>query len=361
VHRDVSPQNILISTKGAAKLIDFGIAKARDRTAGETSAGQLKGKVQYMAPEQALGQPIDRRADVFALGAILYHLMAGRPAYDGENQLATLHLLTSGKPPPPLPSSVATPIAEVIKRAMCVKAEGRFDTAADMQHALEKAMVEANLATSTVEVAAFTQKHMGDRAEARRKAVELALQAGAERARMNELLRTSSESFDTPSGHWPVGEKSDPARELVSPFDIAPSQESSTLGISGVMTPAPEGPAPPVKRRKTFISLVVGSAIGIAALIVIAAAVSAVRRPREDRANAGRAPLTATAVQREPEAIPPPTLDAIPTTTPAPEATVAVRPAPAPRPVVRAHGHPAAATKTTGKSAKSPSSPDDGF
>src|SRR5262249_6532400 len=61
VHRDVSPQNVLVSTKGVAKVIDFGIAKARDRVGGDTSTGQVKGKVRYMAPEQAMGRSIDRR------------------------------------------------------------------------------------------------------------------------------------------------------------------------------------------------------------------------------------------------------------------------------------------------------------
>jgi len=68
VHRDVSPQNILVTTGGVAKLIDFGIAKARDRASGDTSEGLLKGKIEYMAPEQALGQRVDRRADVWGAG-----------------------------------------------------------------------------------------------------------------------------------------------------------------------------------------------------------------------------------------------------------------------------------------------------
>src|SRR5262249_4368578 len=146
-----SPQNILVSTKGVAKLIDFGIAKARDRIAGDTSAGLLKGKVQYMAPEQALGQKLDSRADIFAIGAILYHLFAGKPAYEGENQLATLHNLTSGRAPAPLPASVPKSVEDVIKKAMAFAPESRFATGADMQRALEKAMVEAQISTSTAD------------------------------------------------------------------------------------------------------------------------------------------------------------------------------------------------------------------
>src|SRR5688572_2333969 len=79
VHRDVSPQNILVSMSGVAKLIDFGIAKARDRLSGETSTGFFKGKVHYISPEQAVGRAVDRRSDVFSVGAILFHLVVGRP------------------------------------------------------------------------------------------------------------------------------------------------------------------------------------------------------------------------------------------------------------------------------------------
>ncbi len=99
VHRDVSPQNVLVTTRGVAKLIDFGIAKARDRLSGDTNADTLKGKVQYMAPEQALGKAVDRRADVYAVGAVLYHLIAGKPPFEAENDIQTLFLVTSGRPP----------------------------------------------------------------------------------------------------------------------------------------------------------------------------------------------------------------------------------------------------------------------
>jgi serine/threonine-protein kinase len=115
VHRDVSPHNVLISTKGIVKVIDFGIAKTLARDAEDAEAGVLKGKIQYMAPEQALGQHIDRRADVWAVGAILYHVLAGKPPYDGASQIATLHLLGSGAPPPPLPAEVHPAIAAVAR------------------------------------------------------------------------------------------------------------------------------------------------------------------------------------------------------------------------------------------------------
>jgi len=118
VHRDVSPQNVLVNTRGVAKLIDFGIAKARDGMAKDTT-GPLKGKVRYMAPEQARrGGVVDRRADVWAVGAVLYHLLSGRPPYGGGNEVETLARLRSGNAPDALPSTVPPAVASVVMRAL---------------------------------------------------------------------------------------------------------------------------------------------------------------------------------------------------------------------------------------------------
>jgi serine/threonine-protein kinase len=189
VHRDVSPQNILVSTSGMAKVIDFGIAKARDRLVGETSAGVLKGKVRYMAPEQALGRPTDRRADVWALGAVLYRLITGRAPFEGENELASLNLLASGRPPPPLPPAVHPSIRAVVKRALSHDLDARFATAGEMQADLEQAMVDAGLVTTTSNVAAFAAVHLAPYMDKRREAVQVALAAAAERQRMRALMQ----------------------------------------------------------------------------------------------------------------------------------------------------------------------------
>ncbi len=181
VHRDVSPQNILINTTGIAKLIDFGVAKARDRVAGETSAGQLKGKIHYMAPEQALGRSVDRRADVWSVGAVAYHLLGGAPPFDGANELATLHMLTSGKSPPPLPDHVPIAVADPIFRALVDNIEERIPTALEMQRALEQAMVDAGVMTTAADVAQFTTQYLADRIESRRRAIDKALLAASTR------------------------------------------------------------------------------------------------------------------------------------------------------------------------------------
>ncbi len=177
VHRDVSPQNILVSNAGATLIIDFGVAKARDRVSQDTSAGQLKGKIRYMAPEQALGRELDRRADVWALGSILYELFAGVSPYDGPNEVATLHKLTSGAPPAPLPGHVPDAVRAVVERALAYDPDNRYATCLELNLALESAMIEIGEPTSVAVVAHYTGQLLADRKLARKRAVDTALAA----------------------------------------------------------------------------------------------------------------------------------------------------------------------------------------
>jgi serine/threonine-protein kinase len=187
VHRDVSPQNIVISVRGVAKIIDFGIAKAQARMGSDTKTGVLKGKVQYMSPEQAFGQAVDRRADIWAVGAILYHLLAGQPPYDADSQMASLELLRSGRPPAPLPPTVPAPLVALVKKALSYAPEARFGTAAEMGDAIERVMFEAGLSTTNAQVGAFLKENLARRIEKRRQAIDLALAQAAERSRVRGL------------------------------------------------------------------------------------------------------------------------------------------------------------------------------
>jgi serine/threonine-protein kinase len=179
VHRDVSPQNILISVAGVTKVIDFGIAKAMDRTSEQTKTGMLKGKAQYAAPEQVRAHAVDRRADIWAIGTILYHYLSGKLPYEGKNDLLTLKNLTSGKPPPPLPPTVPPSIAQVVMAALAHAPEHRFQTALDLQRALEAVI---STPVTTTDVAAFMVQHLSERIEMRRTDLAEALAEAEERS-----------------------------------------------------------------------------------------------------------------------------------------------------------------------------------
>jgi serine/threonine-protein kinase len=179
VHRDVSPHNVLVTYAGAAKLLDFGIAKATKRTSssGQTVSGQVKGKFAYMAPEQVLGTNIDRRTDLFAAGIMLYTLTVGRHPFKHHNDAGVLHGITSESPAPPpsrfkpdYPKALEAVVLKAIEKDMT----RRFATAEEMRHALEQAMPAA-LPTGDALTGRFISELLADSAAARREAVRRTL------------------------------------------------------------------------------------------------------------------------------------------------------------------------------------------
>jgi serine/threonine protein kinase len=133
VHRDCSPQNVLISYEGEVKLIDFGIAKAASRSS-RTMAGVLKGKFGYMSPEQVRGLPLDRRSDIFALGTVLYESITGERLFQGETDFATLEKVRNVEITPPrrIDPSIPVDVEAVIMRALARDAEERYAWCSDM-------------------------------------------------------------------------------------------------------------------------------------------------------------------------------------------------------------------------------------
>jgi serine/threonine protein kinase len=138
VHRDVSPQNIMISFEGSVKVIDFGIARALGRL-GDTSSGSLKGKLGYMAPEQARGEPVDPRADIFSLGVVLWECLAARRLFLRENELATLRAVVyESIPGPSKYAKVDGTLETIVMCALDRDPNERFQTAEEMRVALER-------------------------------------------------------------------------------------------------------------------------------------------------------------------------------------------------------------------------------
>jgi serine/threonine protein kinase len=138
VHRDVTPSNVLVSDAGFAKVIDFGIAKARDRVKIETRTGFVKGTPEYMSPEHASKEFVDRRADVWSLGAVLFRGLAGAPPFRDHDAL--LSYIEGQRPLAPLPDEVTPAVRAIALRALEVDRNRRFATAEEMRAALERAL-----------------------------------------------------------------------------------------------------------------------------------------------------------------------------------------------------------------------------
>ncbi len=138
IHRDISPQNILLGYNGDVKLVDFGIAKAASSST-HTQTGMIKGKLAYLSPEQAWGKPVDHRADVFSLGIVLHEMLTGQRLFKAENEIATLERVRTATVPPPssLNPLVATALDPIVLKALTKNPDDRYPTAQAFQDALD--------------------------------------------------------------------------------------------------------------------------------------------------------------------------------------------------------------------------------
>ncbi len=164
VHRDVSPQNVLVGFDGSVKLIDFGVAKAAGR-AQHTATGILKGKFPYMSPEQAEGNDIDARSDIFALGIVLWELLTGKRLFKGENDLQTQKLVKACDVPMPTAIDGALPkdFDAVVLKALKKNPEERYADAGEFQQALDAYAVSHGIPASNHALRDYMQKLYAER------------------------------------------------------------------------------------------------------------------------------------------------------------------------------------------------------
>ncbi len=150
VHRDVSPHNVFVTYEGRVKLIDFGIAKTAVASQ-QTSAGIVKGKIKYMAPEQASARPVDRRNDLFAVGAMLWEAVVGQGPWHGRSEIEIFRALLSGEVPRLADGKhdVDPLMATIVDRAMSVEAADRYPTALSMRDDLEAYVAATGIAPAT--------------------------------------------------------------------------------------------------------------------------------------------------------------------------------------------------------------------
>lgn len=159
VHRDVSPQNVLISQEGDIKLCDFGIAKAASK-ASHTQAGALKGKLQYMSPEQAWGRNIDRRSDIFALAAVLFEMLTARKLFSGDNELSILEQVREARVtlPSQYNDEVTPEIDAIVAKALKKDPTDRYQTAGEMQRDLDAVLYSFRPTPTSADLAIYMHR-----------------------------------------------------------------------------------------------------------------------------------------------------------------------------------------------------------
>jgi eukaryotic-like serine/threonine-protein kinase len=157
VHRDVTPHNVLLSFDGAVKLTDFGIAKAGDRA---TTSGMLKGKFAYMSPEQARGDALDARTDVFALGVTLWELLSGARLFEGDGDVAVLRAVQERLivPPARLNPGVSPALDAAVMRALERERARRWPTAHELERALAEVVLGGARSLEDTDVGAFLRR-----------------------------------------------------------------------------------------------------------------------------------------------------------------------------------------------------------
>ena len=257
VHRDVSPQNILVTYDGVSKVVDFGVAKATAMGGSATVAGQLKGKVSYMAPEQVRGEAIDRRVDVFAMGIVLYALTTGKHPFRRESEAATMYTIASDEaviaPRKFVPDYPPT-LESVLLKALAKDKNARFASASEFQRALDQCLPVAERANTDEDVGVFIRKLFGHKREESRAALADAL-ALADKSRPDIIAN-------------PLTQSQRRSRAEVGMNAAAFGDESKTFGILG------NAPAPPRNRTLLVVSL-----CGAGLLAAVGAAFALSRTP----------------------------------------------------------------------------------
>ena len=305
VHRDVSPQNILVTYDGNVKIVDFGVVLAHGRESAKTGVGTVKGKASYMSPEQALGQTVDRRTDLFALGIVLYQLTTGRHPFKGESEVATLRNILDQPCPPPsqhVPSYPKT-LEAVVMKALEKDPNRRFQTCAEFEAALDRVMPPTAPRVRPADVGRFVREVVGERGERRRdalkSAVKLADEQWANQAEAQRLMARPVHDIGMtgqfsavqglPSGMYPLEGLPPPSRPSINPS--TGSQPSITsIASPGVYASMPPSGATAAPKKAPVLAMVAASLVVVLGL---GGGVFAATRSRGSKAASPPPPVAA--------------------------------------------------------------------
>jgi serine/threonine protein kinase len=257
VHRDVSPQNVLVGVDGSSRIADFGIAKGRDSSSA-TQAGELKGKFGYMAPEYVGAQQADARADIFGLGVVLWESLTGGRLFRGNTEVETIHRIAFFDPPP---ISSAVPglhpaFDPVVAKTLSKKPDARYATASEFRRDLQAAAEQAGISLSAESVSAAVRELVGDVLGTRRKILEeiLGPEAPSRRARRASLAGADPNPApaESPATNGVDGATLAAAQPALDPpFEAGNTPSLDDEPVLGVTSPYPEqaDPAAPSEER----------------------------------------------------------------------------------------------------------------
>ncbi len=248
VHRDISPQNIFITYNGMVKLLDFGIAKAATHIT-VTKTGVIKGKYAYIAPEQALGQEVDERSDLWSMGVVLWEVLTGRRLFKSINELATLHETLQGeiKLPSAFRPELPTELDTICNRALQRDPADRYQTAADMKDELEEYLRRVEDPPGRRQIGRLMKSRFREVIKEHKRTLAECLTSGAVGQSSIERLipaSTASQELMTPSISGVIGPNS------VTPSGITPTPTPAPYDGAISVTPPATGLAlPPAANR----------------------------------------------------------------------------------------------------------------
>jgi serine/threonine-protein kinase len=277
VHRDVSPQNLFVTYDGAVKVLDFGIAKIAN-SSHVTQAGVIKGKIGYMAPEQVFNKGVDRRADIFAIGAMLWETLAKRRlVLPGTEDLVAMQARISGEIPSlaSLAPSAPPALAAIAERALSVDPAARYATAEEMQHALEEYLRGATNPHAP-EIAKYLRTAFAEEREALRNVIE--------------------QQLTEPDASVPVLLTASGTGSFVTAHDESAESATSLLAT----TDASRAKVPPASRRtRAALGLLLAAVVGLASLGMLGIRKS--KPPAETTASASSSPTLAPSSSAQPQ------------------------------------------------------------